>query len=224
MPTTNENKRKEIQRKADAKRAATRARAWTAVIYPDSVKDDWQDILANAMVEALVSPLHDKDTEPTGEPKKAHRHVVISFKNPASYDKAKEILQSLNAVVPPAEQARVKDFRQMARYLCHLDQPNKHTYSMSDVLTFGGLDYQAIVMTGSDEDAMLDEIEAFIRRNRIISFSCFQDYVRENRPEWRHVIRHKAAYYIRETIKSNLWDCMNAELVEMFQKDMKDWK
>lgn len=224
MPYKNELQKKAAQKRADDKRAGTRARAWTAVVYPDSAASGWRDILADAMVEALVSPLHALDKEPTGAPKKPHYHIVISFSNPASYDKAKGIFNQLNAVVPPLEQARVKDFRQMARYLCHLDQPNKARYQISDVQVFGGLDYQELVMSSADEDAMLDEIEEFIERNHVISFTAFQRYVRHYKPEWRYVVRHKASYYIRETIKANAWQMLNCDLVARYQDDIENWR
>ena len=224
MAIKDDTKRKEAQRRADAKRAGTRARAWTAVIYPESAAEGWQELLADSLVEALVSPLHDKDVEPTGEPKKPHYHIVLSFKNPTSYDKAKSIFDTLNAVTPPAEKSKVKDFRQMARYLCHLDQPNKADYSMNDVQAFGGLDYQSIVMSGADEDDMIDAIEDFIYRNRIVSFTDFQRYVRTKRPEWRYIVRHKYSYYIRETIKANAWNILNGTMIDQSQKPIEDWE
>ena len=116
--------RKTIQKRADAKRAGTRARAWTCLVYPDSAPDDWQDIIREQLIECLISPLHDKDVwtdtdelenpeHKAGTPKKAHWHVVLSFKNPATSEKAQEIFATVNGVGCK----KVKDFKQMARYL-----------------------------------------------------------------------------------------------------------
>lgn len=201
--------KKEVQRKADAKRAGTRARAWTAIVYPDSAPGNWQEILADQLVECLISPLHDKDVEPTGEVKKAHYHVVLSFKNPTGFDKAKEVFQAINAVVPPENQCKVKDFKQMARYLCHLDQPNKHRYNIHDVVTFGAVEYPALVMTSFDEDQILDEICDFIDEHCITSFAAFCRYVRNEKQEWRNIVYHKSSYFIREYIKSVTWELDN---------------
>lgn len=204
---------KEVQKKADAKRAGKRFRSWTAVVYPDSASEDWLDTLSELLIEALVSPLHDSDVEPTGEKKKPHYHVVISFSNPTTFEKAKDVFTCIDAVIPPESQCRVKDFKQMARYLCHLDQPNKHRYSTEDVIAFGGIDYKALVMTRTDEDCLLDEIEDYIRANRIVSFASFQRICRELHPEWKYVLRHKYSYYIRETIKANAWAILNEGLI-----------
>lgn len=201
-----EKARKEIQKRADAKRAGKRARAWTAVVYPDSAPGNWQEILREQLIECLISPFHDKDVEPTGETKKAHWHVVLSFKNPTTYEKACEVFQAINAVVPPEEKCKVKDFKQMARYLCHLDQPNKHRYSIDDVVSIGAVDYAALVMSGSDEDEMLDEIFDFIIQYSVIRFCDFIDLVRSQKPEWRRVVYHQYNGLIARYIKDRRED------------------
>lgn len=208
---------KAVQKKADAKRAGKRARSWTAVVYPDSAVENWMDVLGEQLVEAMVSPLHDMDVEPTGEVKKAHYHVVVQFSNPTTYSKAKEIFDLLGAVVPPESSCRVKDLKQMARYLCHLDQPNKHRYSIEDVVTFGGFDYQTFVLTSSDEDALLDEIEDFIEAHRIVSFMTFKHVCREIHPEWKRLFRSKYSFYIQKAIKANYWAILNSELIEQIE-------
>ena len=111
------------------------------------------------------------------------------------------------------DKSKVGDFRQMARYLCHLDQPEKHRYNIADVKSIGAIDYQTLILTAQDEDAILDEIEEFIEMYRIVSFASFQRYVRNCRPEWKYFVRHKFSYYIRETIKANMWDVMNEDFV-----------
>jgi hypothetical protein len=62
--------------------------------------------------------------------------MLLSFKNPTGFEHAKEVFDSIGGVVPPENQAKVKDFKQMARYLCHLDQPNKHRYQLEDVRVY----------------------------------------------------------------------------------------
>ena len=101
---------------------------------PGERPDGWKDKLADLLVEALVSPLHDQDVwtdedeaenpvHKAGSPKKAHWHIVVSYKNPVTFAKAREVFDEIGAVVPPEPKAKVKDFQQMARYLCHLISP-----------------------------------------------------------------------------------------------------
>lgn len=93
--------KKQAQQRADAKRAG-RTRNFATVVYPESAPADWMDKLPEQLVEALVSPLHDKDvwnaddeaenaSHRQGEPKKAHWHIVLSFTNPTTYETVKEV-------------------------------------------------------------------------------------------------------------------------------------
>lgn len=206
MPISDPAKRREAQRRADAKRAGKRTRAWTAVVYPESAPENWKDILADELVQSIVSPLHDKDVEPTGETKKPHYHVVISFSNPTTYELAKEVFEKIGAVVPPEKECRVKDFRQMARYLCHLDQPNKYQYDPAEVLTFGAIDYADLIMSAADQDEVVDAMMDFIDEHKVYSFSRFSRYVRKSKPEWKSILYHKSAYIIREYIRALEWE------------------
>lgn len=193
---------KEVQQRSDAKRAGKRARAWTCVVYPESAPDDWINTLRDQLVECLISPLHDKDIEPTGKKKKPHWHVVVSFKNPTTENKAREIFSVIGGVGCQ----KVKDFKQLARYLCHLDQPNKYQYSINDVISIGAIDYKSLVMSGADEDEMLDDIFSFIREYNVVSFAEFIDLVREKKPEWRRIAYHQYSGLICRYIKSACWE------------------
>lgn len=193
--------KKSVQRKADAKRAGKRARAYTAIIYEDSATVNWLLILRELLVECLVSPYHDKDVNPDGTPKKPHWHIVVSFKYPVSYAKAKEIFDQIGAVVPPEKQCRVRDFRQMARYLCHMDQPDKFQYSIDDVVCIGSIDYQSLVMSNTDEDAMLSEIQEVMDELQLTAYSQVVRYAKRNRREWLHLINRKFTRQISEYAK-----------------------
>ena len=206
MPYANPEAAKAAKRRYDEKRKGKRTRAWTAVVYPESAPENWKEILGDELVQSMVSPLHDKDVEPTGEEKKPHYHVVISFSNPTTYENAKEVFEKIGAVVPPEKESRVKDFRQMARYLCHLDQPNKYQYDPAEVVTFGAIDYADLIMSASELDSVVDEMCDFIDKYKIVSFTRFARYVRNKKPEWKNVLYHKSAYMIREYIKGLKWE------------------
>ena len=197
---------KEVQARADAKRAGTRSRHWTCMVYPESAPKNWESILREQLVDALISPLHDMDTNgDTGEIKKAHYHVVISFHNPCGYEKAENIFKAFGGIGNEYE-SRVKDFRQMARYLCHLDQPDKYRYNVNDVISIGSTDYHELIMSRADEDELLDEILSYIDENKIISYADLLRRVRIEHPEWRRVVYHKFTIVIVHYIKSLCWE------------------
>ena len=52
-------------------------RNWAFVLYPESAPADWKEQLQLSGLMGAISPLHDKDINPTGGPKKAHYHVVL---------------------------------------------------------------------------------------------------------------------------------------------------
>lgn len=210
--STRTRAQRNAERRYDAKRAGKRARAWTAIVYPGSAAPDWQDVLREQLVECLISPFHNKDVNPNGERKKPHYHVVISFKNPTTYERACEVFEAIDAVVPPEKECRVKDFRQMARYLCHLDQPDKHRYEISDVISIGAIDYASLVMSAADEDAILDEIFQTMDEENILTYSMMVRYCMRYRPEWKTIIYRKYTRQISEYAKGlhaeikNGWD------------------
>lgn len=200
--------KKEVQHKADAKRAGKRARAWWGVLYPESAPENWRQMIADDLVETLISPLHDCDTLPDGTPKKPHYHVLISFKNPTTRENAADTMERWGCVVQrhwpkPGEpdSFKVKDFRQAARYLCHLDQADKHRYEVSDVQSIGAIDYPSLVMSGTDEDAMLDEIFEAMDDHCLDSFSKLVRFVKSAHPEWKPIVYRKHTRVLSEYAK-----------------------
>ena len=63
-----------------------RTRNFATVVYPESAPSDWIDKLDQLHVAALISPLHNKDTNPSGEPKKPHYHVLLMFEGVKDYE------------------------------------------------------------------------------------------------------------------------------------------
>ena len=64
-------------------------------MYVDSAVSGWQEMLADELVECLISPLHDKDVLEDGTPKKAHWHVVLAYKNPVGRRRLRKSLSVL---------------------------------------------------------------------------------------------------------------------------------
>ena len=96
-----------------------RKRNFATVVYPESAPENWQEILAGMFVPAFISPLHDKDINPTGEPKKPHYHVVVMNDGKKSIEQAQELFAAIGGVGCEV----VQSIRGYARYLCHLDNP-----------------------------------------------------------------------------------------------------
>lgn len=184
-------------------RAAERRRNYATVVYPDSAPEGWRELLNNYHVPALISPLHDRDTNPSGEPKKPHYHVLLMFESPKDYDNQ---VKPIFAAIGGVGTEHVNSARGYARYLCHLDNPEKAQYDPVDVVQMGGADYSAIVHLPTDDYKMLQEIMTYIRRNQIYSMAELLDICATNNPDWFVLIATSRAYVVDKYIKSLEWE------------------
>ena len=204
MPIKDEQKKKEAQARADAKRAG-RTRNFATVVYPESAPEDWKERLNELHVAALISPLHDKDTNPSGESKKPHYHVLVMFESPKDYEnQIKPIFNQIGGVGREV----INSLRGYARYLCHLDNPEKAQYDPTEVIAMGGANYHAITNLPTDNRKMLADIMAFIQENEIYSFAEFIDVSRVHHPEWFTLIVNSNGWIVKEFIKSLEWEKM----------------
>lgn len=193
-----------------------RTRNYAFLVYPESAPKDWIERLSATHCPAFVSPLHDKDTNPDGELKKAHYHVMLIFDGVKTTEQAQAIRDAVGGV----GWERIASQRGYIRYLCHLDNPEKHQYSKQDVKSFGGLNYMSMVSLPTDVDAMLDDMTRFIDDNKVFSFRQFASYCRDYNADWSYVLKHSGAYYIKEYIKGLAWDTISpdAKILEQVRK------
>lgn len=180
--------------------ADNRTRNFATVVYPESAPEDWKDILARHCVPAFISPLHDKDVNPTGEPKKPHYHVVIMFEGKKTLAQAKEVFDTINGVGCEV----VKSLRGYARYLCHLDNPEKAQYEPSDVRCIAS-DYIGTIGLAIDKYVALGEMQDFCEEFNVFSFYLLSKYARQNRPDWYRILCDCGSVYMREYLKSKKW-------------------
>lgn len=193
---------KNVQKRADDKRRGKRSRNWQGILYPESVPD-WAERIEQSGVDMVVSPLHDKDFDrETGELVKPHYHLLLLGSTQMSRDNAADIMEAIGAVVQrhsPApdvvDRFKVVDKNHAARYLCHLDEKDKHRYDPDDVTVFGDIDYRLLAKCDEYSELkkkglvpiFLDICEA-MKKNDCFSFSQVLDWVVKFRPEWVGVV------------------------------------
>lgn len=162
------------------KRSTYKTRNWVTVVYPESEKPNWRDTLRGWCVQAFVSPLHDSDKDPTGEPKKPHYHVLMMWDGPKARELMEKRVEELGGVgCQPCNSARG-----YARYLCHLDNPDKAQYDVGAVEAFGGADYLEVIALESDRRATIGEMMDWCKAERCYSFAELCFYAKANRPTW----------------------------------------
>lgn len=178
-----------------------RTRNFACVVYPDSAPDNWQTIIAESKIPCFISPLHDSDKNPTGEDKKAHYHVLTMYDTVKTVEQASEFFESFGGVGHEV----VSSVRAYARYLCHLDNPEKHQYSPEDVKAYGGANYSHIIGTMADKGKCIREMRDFIHQEDITCFADLFDFAAINREDWFDCLINSGAYVIKEYIKSYTW-------------------
>lgn len=177
-----------------------RVRSWSFLVYPESAPDQWRDILDDLHVEWVESPLHEYDTEPTGELKKPHWHVLLMFEGKKSYSQVKEIAQSVNATIPQV----CHSAKGLVRYMAHLDSPHKYQYSASDIVAHGGVDIQELLKpTSSARHVLIREMMLFVKENNITEYYQLLDYAMKERfDDWFAILSDSATYVMNAYIKS----------------------
>lgn len=149
-------------------------RNWAFVLYPESAPVDWLDQLKKSGVMGAVSPLHDKDVNATGEPKKAHYHVILVYGSPTTFKNVESLTKRLNQPIPqPLEQVRG-----YYRYLTHMDNPEKAQYDPKDIQAINGFNIQDFVeMTKSEATKYKRELVRFIQDNDLMEYADLLDAV-----------------------------------------------
>lgn len=183
------------------KKPYQRGRNWSVIVYPDSAPENWEDILKIEPV--AISPLHDMDVNADGERKKAHYHVVFSYRGNKSFEQIDEIARSLHSPVPQ----RVNSLTGAVRYLVHLDNPEKAQYETKDIKAYSGFDVEAcLAMSTGDKRAVLKDMLRFIKDNQIEHFADFINYcISDEAPVgWFEIATERNTLVIKEYIKS-IW-------------------
>lgn len=178
--------------------AEKRYRNYATVIYPESMPEDALDIIREWKIPCFVSPLHDKDINPTGEAKKPHYHVLIMFEGVKTQEQVKDLFDQIGGVGVEV----VASLRGYARYLCHLDNPEKVQYSPEDVLQCSGSDYHSICNLPTDRYRIIGDMITYIVSNHVQYFGDFMLWCMEFEPSWYRSLCDNSSYVIKEFIKS----------------------
>lgn len=161
-----------------------RTRNYACVVYPESAPCEWENILIEHKIPCFISPYHDNDFNPDGEPKKPHYHIIIMFDSVKTENQAREIFNTIGGVGCEV----VKSIRGYARYLCHLDNPEKAQYNPDGVRSLNGADFYETISLVGDRYFTLKEIISFCECNSIYSYRKLVSICNTSKPEWFRVV------------------------------------
>lgn len=174
-------------------------RNWAFIVYPESLPEDWKAILSESGLQCAISPLHDKDLDPTGEAKKPHYHVVAVYSGPTTYNTVKDFTDRLNAPGPQA----LEQVRGYYRYLTHKDNPEKAQYNENEIQTINGFNIMDFVeMTKSEVMSIKKELQTLIREADILEYSDFMDMLQDNEMNDRYDVACNNTYFFEKYISS----------------------
>lgn len=152
-------------------------RYWAFVLYPESAPADWLDILQASGLPCAVSPLHDKDLNADGEPKKAHHHIILAYSGPTTFNSVNSFVSSLNCPIP----IPLESVRGMYRYFTHMDNPEKYQYSDVDIRCINGFSVADFVeLTKSEVHNIIIAVEKLIVEKNFFEYCDVSDFLRDS--------------------------------------------
>lgn len=155
-----------------------KGRNWAFLMYPESMPDDWFNLLQQTGLPFAISPLHDKDVNSDGTIKKPHYHLLLYYDNPTTQNSVKSLVCDLVHGTLPI---KLESLQGMYRYHIHLDNPDKYQYDDKDRQFINGFDIRRVnSLTYSEIQKSLRQIQNFIIENSIIEYSELLDILLYN--------------------------------------------
>ena len=174
-------------------------RNWAFVLYPESAPENWRELLQQTGLQCVISPLHDKDLDPDGNPKKAHHHIILVYSGPTSFNVVKQLTESLNQPIPQA----LEQVRGYYRYLTHKDNPEKAQYSEDDIETINGFNIADFVeLTKTEVNAYKRKLQELIINLDIVEYCDFMDFLLDNEMWTEYDIGSNNTYFFEKYISS----------------------
>lgn len=188
-----------------AKKGETKARYWTAVLYPENMREDWETLIGDLIGVPYAYCRHNKDTDTQSEHRKDHVHLIMAFPNTTTENHAWRIANKLSAdgrTSCPGVQS-VSNIRHMYEYLIHntetCKKQGKHLYLPSERITGNNFDIGSYEQLSTAEKyKMSKELCDFICEHNITNFADFYLYAVNNfGSEYFELIQVNSGFYNR---------------------------
>lgn len=171
---------------------ATKNRYWWFIAYPESLFENWIDILEETLLPIYISPLHQYDINPDGSSKKPHYHIIVCFDGPTTYNNVYEnICKPIGATIPK----QCFTLHGAYDYLTHNNHPDKYQYGKNEIIYLNGATEEE-----ANKDAVTGQYFNHII-NRIVTENIrnFRQLVlvikSENNPSLNEIIKNNVLYW-----------------------------
>lgn len=164
----------------------SKSKYFCCMLYPDSATYDVDTIIKALAEEHLtfaVSPIHDRDIEDDGSPKKGHFHVLLAYNSATTLNNIRSWFNACG--MPDGELHSVRVCASGVgyyRYLTHKDNPEKAQYDDKDIRVFNDYDevFKKFANTESNKIDKLVRIFQIVDELNTISFHNLIQYLMLN--------------------------------------------
>lgn len=151
-------------------------RYWWFIAYPDSLPDDWIDILSDTLTPIIISPLHEFDLDKNGNFKKPHYHIIVIYNGPTTFNHIKKhFCDPLNATIPKY----VLNLKGAFDYLTHKNNADKYPYDEDSLQWLNGANYGYIDIE-EDNFSNIRTVLSIISDNKIRTFRDLVNTVKDD--------------------------------------------
>lgn len=185
----------------------TKSRNWCIELYPESLPENWMEIISSWGFPMALSPLHDSDVytsgEKKGEKKKAHYHGILIYPNTTTIGSIKKLMDQLNQPRPEA----CMTVKGAYEYFTHKNNPEKYQYDECHIKVINGfsiLDYERKTRTESLD--VMKSVLLDIKGNDLRSFHALVDLYLEEMDMVKLEYIQSNSYFIGTYLRSRKED------------------
>lgn len=164
-----------------------KARFWTAVLYPENMREDWEVGIGDIVQYPYAYCKHSSDKDSKSEHRKDHVHVILAFPNTTTYKHAMGVFELLSAEGKKAlnKIEAVIGIRNVYDYLIHdteaCRKQGKELYAPEERITGNNFDIGAYEQLGAAEKLeMCIQLGEVIRDEGFTNYMDFYEYVIDN--------------------------------------------
>lgn len=145
-----------------------KSKYFCCILYPDSFSYDIDKVvkaLAEEHLTFALSPIHDRDIEDDGSPKKAHYHLLLSYSSATTLNNIRGWFKACG--IPESDLHSIRVCASGVgyyRYLTHKDNPEKAQYCDNDIRVFN--DFDEVFKKFSNSEC--DKIDKLVRIFQIV--------------------------------------------------------
>lgn len=181
-----EKEEAKIQKQGEEKyNPKAKARYFVAVLYPESMIPNWQDVIDDTLQVPYCYCIHDKDVLQDGTTlRKPHVHIMVAFNNSTTTKHALEVFNLLCQKDKGIKYCEmVVSVRNKYEYLIHntngAKKANKHLYDVSERISGNNFDIGAYEqLSTADKREMRKAIASIVNACGFTNFAELDEYVR----------------------------------------------